>query len=111
MDLCDVESGRNPSAVPQHRIQYFKYKEVTAWDIEKRLDVIFGSSGDAKLIINIIETQGRDQFNFLKYASNCEKKEVVEEVYDGDWAQPSEESQKLNQMVEEIENQESPSIT
>ena len=58
MDLCDVESGKNPSAVPQHRIQYFKYKDVTVWDKEKRLDVIFGSTGDAKLIINIIDTQG-----------------------------------------------------
>ncbi|XP_075245730.1 uncharacterized protein LOC142339520 isoform X2 [Convolutriloba macropyga] len=110
MDLCDVESGKNPSAVPQHRIQYFKYKDVTVWDKEKRLDVIFGSTGDAKLIINIIDTQGRDQFDFLKYASNCEKEEVVEDVYDVDWAQPSEESQKLNEMdEEEIENQESPS--
>lgn len=33
-------------AIPQHRIQYFKYKDTKVWDKVERLDRVFGSVGD-----------------------------------------------------------------
>ena len=33
-------------AIPQHRIEYFKYKGTKVWDKKARLDLVFGSSGD-----------------------------------------------------------------
>lgn len=32
-------------AIPQHRIEYFKYKDTKVWDKKARLDLVFGSSG------------------------------------------------------------------
>ena len=34
-------------AIPQHRIQYFKYRGVKVWDKASRLDAVFGSAGTA----------------------------------------------------------------
>ena len=53
LDICDVETGKNPSAVPQHRIQYFKYKDAKVWDKELRLDLVFGSTGNEKRYTNL----------------------------------------------------------
>ncbi|XP_047484950.1 uncharacterized protein LOC125036400 [Penaeus chinensis] len=33
-------------AIPQHRIQYFKYKGTKVWDKNERLDHVFGSAGN-----------------------------------------------------------------
>lgn len=33
-------------AIPQHRIQYFKYKGTKVWDKSERLDHVFGSAGN-----------------------------------------------------------------
>ena len=33
-------------AIPQHRIEYFKYKGTKVWDKKSRIDLVFGSSGD-----------------------------------------------------------------
>ncbi|XP_037797333.1 uncharacterized protein LOC119592540 [Penaeus monodon] len=33
-------------AIPQHRIQYFKYKGTKVWDKNERFDHVFGSAGD-----------------------------------------------------------------
>lgn len=33
-------------AIPQHRIQYFKYKGTKVWDKTERLDHVFGSAGN-----------------------------------------------------------------
>ncbi len=30
--------------MPQHRVQYFKYKDAKVWDKAQRLDVVFGST-------------------------------------------------------------------
>ncbi|CAH8466552.1 unnamed protein product [Heterobilharzia americana] len=40
--------------VPEHRIQYFKYKDVVVWDKRFRLDRVFGSSRSTKTIRDII---------------------------------------------------------
>ncbi|XP_063720215.1 uncharacterized protein LOC134846717 isoform X3 [Symsagittifera roscoffensis] len=93
LDICDVETGKNPSAVPQHRIQYFKYKDAKVWDKELRLDLVFGSTGNEKKIHELITELGRDEFDFLKYASNTEKEEIVQDVYQVDWAKPQVQEQ------------------
>jgi hypothetical protein len=33
-------------AIPQHRIEYFKYRDTKVWDKKTRLDLVFGSAGD-----------------------------------------------------------------
>lgn len=42
-DLANAEL--DALAVPQHRIQYFKYRGVKVWDKAERLDEVFGSAG------------------------------------------------------------------
>ena len=41
-------------AIPQHRIQYFKFKREVVWDKNKRLDNFFGSTGSKKTILDVI---------------------------------------------------------
>ena len=44
-------------AIPQHRIEYFKYRGTKVWDKKSRLDLVFGSSGHnhGKTIIDIMK--------------------------------------------------------
>ncbi|KAG0710823.1 Leukocyte receptor cluster member 9 [Chionoecetes opilio] len=42
-------------AVPQHRIQFYKYKNVKVWDKNERLDHVFGSAGGNTTIIEVIQ--------------------------------------------------------
>lgn len=42
-------------AVPKHRIQYFKYKNVKVWDKSKRIDNVFGSAEGTKTIDVVIK--------------------------------------------------------
>jgi len=44
----------NTLAIPKHRIQYFKYKEVKVWDKNERLDNVFGSLG-GKTMTDVID--------------------------------------------------------
>ncbi|EQC25262.1 hypothetical protein SDRG_16869 [Saprolegnia diclina VS20] len=37
--------SQNETAIPQHRIQYFKWRDEIIWDKRVRLDRVFGSSG------------------------------------------------------------------
>lgn len=41
-------------AIPKHRIQYFKYKEVVIWDKTKRIDNVFGSLGSNITITDVV---------------------------------------------------------
>lgn len=41
-------------AIPKHRIQYFKYKDVIVWDKTKRLDNVFGSAGSKVTITDVM---------------------------------------------------------
>ena len=43
-----AEAEYEALAIPQHRIEYFKYKGTKVWDKKSRLDLVFGSSGDNK---------------------------------------------------------------
>ncbi|KAL3857099.1 hypothetical protein ACJMK2_011795 [Sinanodonta woodiana] len=41
--------------IPQHRIQYFKYKTEVVWDKGERIDNVFGSTGSDLTITNVIK--------------------------------------------------------
>ena len=46
-------------AIPQHRIQYFKYKDTKVWDKNERTDLIFGSVGGGAEGADIVEVMDR----------------------------------------------------
>ena len=51
-DLASVDQFA--LAIPQHRIQYFKYKTVKVWDKNERLDDVFGSTGSGITITEAV---------------------------------------------------------
>ena len=53
-DLASVDDYE-VLAIPQHRIQYFKYSGSKVWEKATRLDVIFGSTGDQRGIVEVME--------------------------------------------------------
>ncbi|XP_066949743.1 leukocyte receptor cluster member 9-like [Macrobrachium rosenbergii] len=42
-------------SIPQHRIQYFKYRGVKVWDKNERVDNVFGSTGSNVTIQNVMQ--------------------------------------------------------
>ncbi|GFO43898.1 leukocyte receptor cluster member 9-like [Plakobranchus ocellatus] len=59
-DLASVDY--DVLAVPKHRIQYFKYKDVKVWDKSRRVDNVFGSAKGTKTIDVVIrEVEDRDR--------------------------------------------------
>ena len=52
-DLASVDY--DVLAIPQHRIQYFKYKTEKVWDKTTRLDIVFGSTGETVNIMQFME--------------------------------------------------------
>ena len=46
-------------AIPQHRIQYFKYRTEKVWDKSRRLDLVFGSTGSDLSILEVMENIDR----------------------------------------------------
>ncbi|MBN3291593.1 TTY1B protein, partial [Polypterus senegalus] len=48
-------------AVPQHRIQYFRYRDKVVWDKNHRLDDVFGSTGSGRTIIDVIDDERRER--------------------------------------------------
>ncbi|CAM2110151.1 unnamed protein product [Caretta caretta] len=59
-DLASV--GPEVLAIPQHRIQYFKYRDRVVWDKASRLDDVFGSTGGGRTILEVMEEEaGRQQ--------------------------------------------------
>ncbi|CAK8698489.1 unnamed protein product [Clavelina lepadiformis] len=51
-DIASV--GPDILAIPQHRIQYFKYQDEIVWDKRNRHDEVFGSTGSKTTILEII---------------------------------------------------------
>ncbi|XP_061194273.1 uncharacterized protein LOC133202461 [Saccostrea echinata] len=51
-DIASVDY--NVLAVPKHRIEYFKYKDIKVWDKPRRIDNVFGSTGSKKTIYDVI---------------------------------------------------------
>ncbi|KAG6925891.1 leukocyte receptor cluster (LRC) member 9 [Chelydra serpentina] len=54
-DLASV--GPDVLAIPQHRIQYFKYRGRVVWDKASRLDDVFGSTGGGRTILEVMEEE------------------------------------------------------
>uniref|UniRef100_A0A8C8SR33 Leukocyte receptor cluster member 9 n=1 Tax=Pelusios castaneus TaxID=367368 RepID=A0A8C8SR33_9SAUR len=52
-----ASAGPGVLAVPQHRIQYFKYRGRLVWDKASRLDDIFGSTGSGRTILQVMEEE------------------------------------------------------
>ena len=52
-DIASVDN--TVLAIPKHRIQYFKYKDVIVWDKGQRLDNVFGSTGSGVTISEVVE--------------------------------------------------------
>ena len=48
-DIASVDY--NVLAIPKHRIQYFKYKDVKVWDKQERMDKVFGSTGMERILL------------------------------------------------------------
>merc|ERR1719500_1891056 len=55
-DLASVDDYE-VLAIPQHRIQYFKYSGSKVWEKATRLDLIFGSTGDQRGIVQVMEEE------------------------------------------------------
>ena len=53
-DLASVDDFE-VLAIPQHRIQYFKYSGTKVWEKATRMDLIFGSTGDQRGIVQVME--------------------------------------------------------
>ena len=59
-DLANAEL--DSLAIPQHRIQFFKYKDTKVWDKKSRLDLIFGSTeNEAKKTIEEVMQEVDDR--------------------------------------------------
>ncbi|XP_035696177.1 leukocyte receptor cluster member 9-like [Branchiostoma floridae] len=52
-ELSDAE--QDDLAIPQHRIQYFKYHDEKVWDKNERLDNVFGSTGSYVTIHDVLQ--------------------------------------------------------
>ncbi|XP_030053767.1 leukocyte receptor cluster member 9 [Microcaecilia unicolor] len=51
-DLASV--GHDVLAIPKHRIQYFKFRDLIVWDKRTRTDNVFGSTGSGQTILDIV---------------------------------------------------------
>jgi 2'-5' RNA ligase len=84
--LADI----NALAIPEHRIQYFKYKNEIIWNKETRLDNVFGSTGSNITIYDVIER--------LKDVSNSSLIKIDNELNINDFDEDDEEKNvKTNQ--------------
>ncbi|XP_074873843.1 leukocyte receptor cluster member 9 [Carettochelys insculpta] len=52
-----ASAGPEVLAVPQHRIQYFKYRGRVVWAKASRLDDVFGSTGSGRTILEVLEEE------------------------------------------------------
>nr|XP_033816590.1 leukocyte receptor cluster member 9 [Geotrypetes seraphini] len=53
-DLAAV--GHDVLAIPKHRIQYFKFRDLIVWDKRTRTDNVFGSTGSGQTILDIVDS-------------------------------------------------------
>ncbi|KAK6176356.1 hypothetical protein SNE40_014656 [Patella caerulea] len=76
-DIASVDY--NVLAIPKHRIEYFKYKDLKVWDKPTRLDNVFGSLGSGKTIKNIIDNYEEEYETWLKNHPKDESEEKTNE--------------------------------
>ena len=80
-DLASVD--QSVLAIPQHRIQYFKYKDVIVWNKATQIDDVFGSRGTGKTIGDVIEEYDKQHpKENTKNESEKVKEEEKEKHYD-----------------------------
>lgn len=60
-DIASVDY--NVLAVPKHRIQYFKYKDIKVWDKNQRLDNVFGSLGSNTTLYDVINNYEKNNLS------------------------------------------------
>ena len=65
-------------AIPEHRIQYFKYKNEVIWDKNQRLDNVYGSTGSNVTILDVIDRL--KEADYVKNKSDEEEVAVVGRV-------------------------------
>ena len=49
--------GPQVLAIPEHRIQYFKYSDEVVWNKARKYDAVFGSVGTTQTIVDVIKSQ------------------------------------------------------
>ena len=66
--------GANVLAVPKHRIQYFKYKDVIVWDKRNQIDNFFGSRGGSTIqdVLTKDQKDGSEERDAMKDISLME---------------------------------------
>jgi 2'-5' RNA ligase len=74
-DLASV--GHDVLAIPKHRIQYFKYKDVIVWDKRVLVDEVFGSRGSTRTILDVMKEVDGEK-------GSCEPVEKVDSVDSSD---------------------------
>ncbi|XP_019614965.1 PREDICTED: uncharacterized protein LOC109462795 [Branchiostoma belcheri] len=84
-ELSDAEL--DDLAIPQHRIQYFKYHDQKVWDKNERLDNVFGSTGSYVTIHDVMQ-------RYKKEDETVQEKEEGEGTQDvADPEEPSEDEE------------------
>lgn len=92
-------------AVPRHRIQYFKYKDVIVWDKTQRLDLVFGSTGSGTTIRDVVKKFEKED-GHTEEKEACEAAQEDEEMaLDGHETEGSKEDyEDLEQTEDNVEN-------
>ena len=87
-DIASVDY--NVLAIPKHRIQFFKYRDVKIWDKSVRLDNVFGSTGSNMTIADVIAKYDADmkekdmEYGYPKSTHNEEIEKEQDEEDDSD---------------------------
>lgn len=87
--LADI----NALAIPEHRIQYFKYKNEIIWNKETRFDNVFGSTGSNTTVYDVIE-----RLKDVSYSSTMKNDNELN-IHDAD---DDEEEKKFNNKNNQI---------
>ncbi|KAK1150672.1 leukocyte receptor cluster member 9 [Acipenser oxyrinchus oxyrinchus] len=87
-DLASVDQYET-LAVPQHRIQYFKYRDRIVWDKNQRIDLVFGSTGEGRSIGDVMrEEEERER------ERERERETLQNEEFDGELQKTDERANK-----------------
>lgn len=71
-------------AIPKHRIQYFKYRDIKIWDKNDRLDNVFGSLGSKITVYDVIEKYKREDKKRATEAATNENEDSDDDDDDSD---------------------------
>eukprot|EP01026_Neomeris_dumetosa_P043973 TRINITY_DN3694_c0_g2_i2.p2 TRINITY_DN3694_c0_g2~~TRINITY_DN3694_c0_g2_i2.p2 ORF type:complete len:175 (+),score=35.53 TRINITY_DN3694_c0_g2_i2:111-635(+) len=94
-DLATV--GIYDLAIPQHRIQFFKYKGVVVWDKGTQMDNVFGSRGGSTIYEILDEMEERDRVEQdLDFQSGEDEDEDDDDEYDVDGVQFQDKDEERN---------------